>query len=46
MVMVVFFGWLSFFIPRKAVPARIALVIIAFLSLSGMVNAIMATHQV
>ena len=42
-VLVVVVAWLSFWISRSAVPARIAMVIIAFLTLSGMVSAALST---
>ena len=42
-VLVVVVTWLSFWISRAAVPARIAMVIIAFLTLSGMINSALST---
>lgn len=42
-VIVTIITWASFFISRAAVPARVAMVIIAFLSLTGSINSILAT---
>jgi len=36
-------AWSSFFVARAAVPARVAMVIIAFLSMSGTLNAVLST---
>ena len=41
-ICVVFITWSSFFISRTAVPARVAMVIIAFLTLSGIINNVLS----
>jgi len=42
-VLLALISWLSFFIARSAVPARVAITIIAFLALSGLVASVLAT---
>lgn len=41
-VLMFIIAWSSFFVSRAAVPARTAMVIVAFLTLSGLLNAVLA----
>ena len=43
MVLVVTIAWMSFFISRTAVPARVALTIISFLTLAGQLSSLTST---
>ena len=42
-ILVVFVAWTSFFIERGAVPARVAVVLIAYLTVSGITSTVSAT---
>ena len=42
-ILVVFVAWTSFFIERGAVPARVAVVLIAYLTVSGITSTVTAT---